>query len=149
MRLPPTLLGGLLLGALACGSGGGSGGRSGDRRGVSTQREGAHDLARPTPPAGAPMRGDLVVVSGGKETRIGQADLADCPAQGCPLAKFVALDAPGPWCIAESGMPRRELPAEDVKRLVVIGRTKGGVKLVPPGIETALARSPARLYPCD
>lgn len=147
MRLLPALLGVLLV-ASACGRRAGDGGGTGDRRGVAKGSEGAHDPSRPTPAAGAPTRGALSVALPTGEVRIGQAELADCPEDGCPLADLVALPRAERWCIDEADMPRRELSANDVKGLRVIARTKGGVKLVPPGTESALARSPARLYPC-
>lgn len=148
MRVSPILFGLVLL-AASCERRDGDGKGMGDRRGVAKDKQGAHDPSRPTPPAGAPTRGALVVALPTGEVRLGQAELSDCPEEGCALSELVALPPVERWCIDEQDMPRRELAAADVKGLRVIARTKGGVKLVPPGTESALARSPARLYPCS
>lgn len=147
MRITAALLGALLVGS-ACDAGGGDGGGTGDRRGVSREGEGVHAPSRPTPPSGAPVRGALVVVVGAEEIRIGQNELTGCPEDGCPLANLVKLPATRRWCVDEPGVPTRELPGATLKDLRVLARTKGGVKLVPPGSQAPLARSPARLYPC-
>lgn len=94
------------------------------------------------------MRGALVVVVGPKEIRIGQNELSGCPEDGCLLANLVKLPEVQRWCIDEPGMPSRDLPGAAVKDMRVLARTKGGVKLVPPNTQAAVARSPARLYPC-
>lgn len=147
MRITATLFATVLFGS-ACGSGGGEGGGTGERRGVPHGREGTRDPSQPTPPSGAPARGALVVVAGAKEVRIGQNELVDCPQAGCLLADLVTLPTADRWCIDEPGMPTRELAADALKGARVLGRTKGGVKLVPADADTALAKSPARLFAC-
>ncbi|NRA34226.1 MAG: hypothetical protein HRU17_12880 [Polyangiaceae bacterium] len=153
-RLSVCLLGLLWL-PLACKQGGGGGGGgdgtgdgTGERRGVQHQKQAGPVPGKPTPAAGAPRRGSVVVAMGDRDIRIGNIELKGCPEDGCRLGALVKLPKARHWCAKEPSEPVKRIRREDLSELRVRPRNRGGVKLALTGVEEAWLRSPARIYPC-